>query len=922
MSAVLGSRPPTKWAFLLPPLWTGVALCLGISDPTGERRDRDDAEQARALENEEDRAVERARWNAMLRRDSSGRVLSRNRLKALQDACDMSIDLSMKPAAGEANGGARAFGVETFAGSAWQSLGPRPIASKQTTTRTWGSVSGRVSGVTIHPSDPSTLLLASATGGIWKSTDSGSSWRPVSDSAPGMAVSSVVYAPSNPSIAFAATGEVDNAGGETIPAQSLGTYLGAGVLKSNDGGETWRRVDADLPENAVLSRVVVHPADPQKVLVGVYLYQQVAANSFSSGGVYRSTDGGVHFTRTFFNRISDLVGDPGDSERVYAAAGRCSECPSSGVYASSDFGQTWTPSLTPANPVANFSSPSGRVRLGVTRAAGSTVIYASVLDADNQHAKAGIFRSGDGGATWSKVSTNSSMCPAPPSLSQCSYDHWISPDAGSSSTVYFGSIDIYKSSDGGASWAKIIDNYNTRSVSVPVHPDQHGGTPGGGAGTFYFATDGGLYRTRDGGLSFENLNATLTLSQFNGIALHPTDPEFASGGTQDNGNLFYTGQPQWQDRTSGDGGVNLIRRDNPSHVLAANYYAFLGFSANGGTDFAGATPCDTLMDCNRGEPLEDMSFYIPAIAAPAAPGTVFLGTNRIWSNSTFGADSRRWQARSSGSILATKGDFLTALEVVGDGSGIIWAGSSLGQVLLSTDGGAAFVNRSSGLPGGIVTRIVSVNPEERVAYVTLGGFLGSPSRHVFRTIDAGLTWSNVSSNLPDVPITALAIDPSDPQDLFVGSDVGVFRSIDGGTNWSTFNQGLPSVSVSDLKFHRVSGDLYAATYGRGVFRIKAPALPPVAAFHPAFAPAVAGQPMLFVDSSVNGPTSWSWSFGDPGSGASNSSAEKNPKHAFAATGTYTVTLTVHNAMGTSQVSQVVTVQTTPCLHCRRVVPFH
>jgi photosystem II stability/assembly factor-like uncharacterized protein len=831
----------------------------------------------------------------------------------------MPLDRSMRA------GGLRSAGaVELSAGSTWQPLGPRPIQSKNLADRNWGNVSGRISAIAVHPTDPSILLLASATGGVWKSTDAGASWRPVTDHAASLAGSAVVFAPSNPLVAYAATGEVDEAGAEAVPSQSLGIYLGAGLLRSADGGETWTRVDLDLPANAVLSRVVVSPTDPQNVLVGIYLSQDLSANSFHSGGVYRSTDGGVHFTRTFSNRISDLIGDPGDVNRVYLAAARCPDCPNpSGVYVSADFGRTWSASLTPGNPPANFTSPSGRIRLGAARASGATVLYASVLDTENSHANGGIFRSGDGGASWAKVSTASTMCPSPASANQCSYDHWIAAEPGSSSTVYFGSIDLYKSSDSGATWSKLTDNYNTRNVQVPVHPDQHGATPGVPAGTFYFTNDGGVYRTRDGGLSFENLNATLTLAQFNGITLHPTLANFAMGGTQDNGNLFYSGTAAWSDRTSGDGGIGVIRFDNPDHILASHYYARLAFSPDGGENFLGATPCNVLMDCSKDAPIDDMAFYPPIVTAPAAPGTVLLGSNRIWANPVFGSDARQWKPRSSASVLPTAGEFFTALDVLGDGSGTIWAGSDLGSVLVSTDGGATFVSMAEGLPAAVVTRIVAADPDGRTVYVAFGGFLGAPSRHVFRTTDGGTTWTNVSSNLPDVPVLSLTIDPNDENDLFVGSDAGVFRSVDGGANWSSFSQGLPNAAVTDLRFSRVSGELYASTYGRGAFRIAAPEVAPVAEFSPAVSVLVAGQSVLFVDISRNRPTAWAWNFGDPSSGASNTSTSKNPRHTFASPGAYTVTLTATNEAGTSEVSHTVVVGSSGACHrCPRVVPSH
>ncbi len=185
-----------------------------------------------------------------------------------------------------------------------------------------------------------------------------------------------------------------------------------------------------------------------------------------------------------------------------------------------------------------------------------------------------------------------------------------------------------------------------------------------------------------------------------------------------------------------------------------------------------------------------------------------------------------------------------------------------------------------------------------------------------------MTWTNISGNLPDVPITALVLDPSDPNDLFVGSDVGVLRSVDGGASWVTFNEGLPNAGVYALAFHRSTGDLWAATYGRGMFRILAPSLAPAADFSASPTGLFAGSPVLFVDSSGNSPTSWAWNFGDPASGAANTSTSKNPRHTYAAPGVYTVTLIVTNSVGSNLITHTVTISAGgPCKRCSRVTPF-
>ena len=859
------------------------------------------AEESPASKAPEDNPAARAQWNAMFRTDADGRLLSENRLKALTQACELPIDPSMTGGAdglGAGFAGQAKFTPDTFSGTSWQSIGPQPIQSKPYSDRAWGNVAGRVSAIAVHPSNASLILLGSATGGIWKSTDAGQTWRPVSDSAPSLAISSITFAPSNPSIAFATTGELDDWPLETVPSQSLGTYLGGGLLRSVDTGETWTRIDVNLPTSSIMSRVLVDPTNVQNVIVAILFQQDISGDGWFYQGIWLSGDGGVHFARTFAHAVTDLAQDPNDPKRLYFAASNsvCTGCPAGGVYLSTDFGQTWSPLFTTA-------AATGNIKIGVSRTQ-PTSIYASFVDDKNRHnaSSAGIFGSADAGQSWTRLGFDPSMCPAAPGTNQCGYDHWIRPDPSNPSIVYFGSINLYKSTNAGVNWFKITDNYNSSGNPVPVHPDQHAVafSPASSA-IVYFGNDGGIYKTADAGQTFQNLNSTLALTQFIGVTPHTTDPNTVFGGTQDNGGLRYTGQPLWTDRISGDGGFVKLRRDNPQVVTFAHFYAYLEYSTDGGSTISDVTDCVNLMDCTSSKYREPMAFYPPAASAPSAPSTLFLGTDRIWANNSFGSNSAAWAARSPTSITST---VFTALDVLGDGSSVIWAGSQGGGVWFSANGGATFT-RSSGLPTAVVTRVVAVTPDGRNAYATFGGFLGLPSSHIFRTTDAGTTWTNISSNLPDVPLTALAIDPSDPTDIFVGSDVGVFRSVNGGASWVSFNQGLPNVSVSDLVFHPASGDLYAATYGRGMFRIRAPGVvtaPASASF--SFSPPspAAAQLIQFTDTSTNSPASWFWTFGD-----GTTSTLQNPSKAFATGGSFTVALTVTNALGNSTASQTVAV---------------
>lgn len=882
----MSSRGPlaARLALLLLPAAAGFAA--GEGDRPPRRRDLPRA---------------RAEWNAMLRRDPAGAVSSANRLRALRQACEVPSDplLARPQPGGFSRSDAGPTTGPLAAGLSWRALGPWGASSGTA----WGKVAGRITALAVHPSNPDVVFVGAATGGIWKSTDGGRGFRPVSDGAPSLATSAIVFSPASPEVLYAATGEADSAYLEGNPASSLGTYLGAGLLRSVDGGETWSRVDVDLPENAVVSRVLVNPRNPQLVLVAVYLFHDVAAGLSRAGGTYLSTDGGVRFTRTFAHAASDLVQDPSSPDGVFAAFGvdgGCSSCTSpGGIWRSSDFGLTWSPSLTSGSPGTPIPTQPGQVKLTISATA-PPVLYASVLDRDDSHAAGGLFRSGDGGRTWEKRTVHPQMCPKD-GFNQCNYDHTLLVHPARPDLLYLGTVSLYVSEDGARTWRPLVEVY---APGASIHPDQHAlAVPSAAPGTLWVGNDGGLYRTADGGATFENLNGTLGLIQLNGLAFHPSIPEFLMGGTQDNGNLRTFDGLSWSDRTGSDGGFVLVRTDAPTEVLAANYYAYLNHSTTIGSSFRDVTPTGTLMT-EGGEPAEPMAFYPPAAAAPAAPGTVFLGAQRLWANASFGADRLAWAPRSTEKIVAS--GVMTALDVLGDGSGPVWVGGSRGDVHFSTDGGTTFATRSAGLPAAVVTDVRAVSGDGRSAYVAFGGYLGLPSRHVFVTTDAGTTWTNVSGELPDVPVTALVPAPSDPRELFAATDVGVFRSTNGGASWSAFSAGLPNTTVSSLAFRPGTRDLFAATYGRGAWTIAVPPAGASGSLTASFAlepglPAP-GQSVAFSDLSAGGPASWLWSFGDGGS-----SSEKNPRHVFANAGTFPVTLTVSNAGGSDSATRQVTV---------------
>jgi photosystem II stability/assembly factor-like uncharacterized protein len=681
----------------------------------------------------------------------------------------------------------------------WQAIGPRPTTPSY--RNNWGQTSGRINSIAVSPSNGRVVLVGSATGGIWRSVDGGISFAPSSDDQVDLAVGSIAFSKSNPSTVYAGMGDT-----------KLG-YLGSGVLKSTNEGRSWSRVsNSSLPSPGTISKLAVDPSDPNRVYVAQYA--KLTKEKVTSSGFYASTDGGVNWDRTQSGAPRDLAIDVSDPSTLYLGLSRIEKDtdPPFGLYRSTDRGKTWASLFTTEYEVRS----SRDIRIGVTAADADTLyVYHGGMLRSGFEATVRVSR--DGGATWIERGLNGV------DLAQFGYNTFISADPNDAETVYLGSRDLYKSTNGGVSWVNLTRNFTpaeipftyTPGISIS-HPDQHAlAFSPGNSNQFFIGNDGGISKTNDGGNSFQSLNATLSLTQFTSIALHPTDPAITYGGTQDNGTQRrFVGSGQWFEIATGDGGRVVINPQDPSNVFTTYVRGVVfRFYDNGGYfDYQVA------WNSSFSEPDNSprIAFY-PPFAGNGIDSTLYFGTWRLFLSTNSGES---WFA-PAGELDLTKGitdkgaDVLSAIAVSRSDTRIIYTGSSQGRAMVSVDGGTNWTDATGGLPDRFITSITVDPTNPAVAYLTVSGFNAG---HVFKTTDTGATWVDISGNLPDIPTNAIIIDPLNTGTIYIGTDIGIFRSTQGETVWRDFNKGLPPVIVQAFA-SQPNGLIQAATYGRGAFEL-------------------------------------------------------------------------------------------------------
>lgn len=647
--------------------------------------------------------------------------------------------------------------------STWTGLGPAPIGYLN-----GPATSGRINAIALQPKSSSVIYIGAATGGVWKTTDGGSTWTPLTDGTCGLAMGSIAIDQVNPQIVYAGTGE-DNFSGDS--------YQGCGLLRSTDGGSTWTPLGADVFTRsdgyaAHVARVLVDPATAGSTTSSVVF----VACSF---GLFRSATSGDTWTPVLGANVTDLVENPATPSTLYAGTA------GGAIYQSVDTGNTWV-ALGGGLPTSGM----GRTSLAVAPSKPS-VLYASFANASS--GSVSFYKTTDGGSTWTALAASGASC-----SSQCWYDMAITVSPVNDSIVYFSGFSLYRSGNAGASFANIGSAIHVDHHVLAVDPQ----TPT----TIYAGSDGGIFKSTDEGATWTTLNTTLAITQFYpGLSVSQTSATTMIGGTQDNGTAEWGGAALWPQVTGGDGGYTLYDPVSGATFVtyASGSYILGAYRRDKGSTY--------FYQRNSGINTSDRSEWIlPLVMDPSDHKVLYYGTYKLY-RSANSADS--WAAISGD--LTFGGGGISTVAVAPSDSSTIYVGAGDGKVSVTTDLGATWTDITAGLPSRYITRITVDAIDSRTAWLTVSGF---GSGHVFKTVNGGASWTDISYDLPNIPVNAV-VRQRGSEEIDVGTDIGIFALQDGASSWMPLAAGMPNTVVMDLVYDGPRGRLMAATHGRGAFSL-------------------------------------------------------------------------------------------------------
>ncbi|MDX9757619.1 MAG: T9SS type A sorting domain-containing protein [Bacteroidota bacterium] len=658
------------------------------------------------------------------------------------------------------------------------------------------NIGGRMRAVLFHPTETSTLYAGAASGGVWKSTDLGLSWRPLTDKMPRLPVGALVMDKNDPNILYAGTGEplgsnFGRSGGSPY-------YDGLGVMRSSDGGEQWSLLPWPKANSAV-HRIAVHPLSSDTLLVATV------------DKLYKSTDAGQTWSSALDGYITEVIYKPDNPATVYAAIGAEYGGSANGIYVSHAGGERFSWSKLDNNLPPGDST--ARVVMSIP-AANPNRIYAAMGlnrrkmtngDVDFK----GVFVSDDGGASWQR---HQNAIANDFTRGQAFYDLTIMARPDDPDVVFLGGIDLHRSINSAEGFAK-VSRWELRVLDPKnpayVHADQHHlAFKPDDPNTVAAACDGGIFVSTDGGANWMDRSAGLVTTQFYGITYAPSNPGLLYGGTQDNSNMRQPspGRTDWMYVGGGDGGRIAVDPKNPDlmylNINSTPYRTFDGVNfqpmTGGLSGYRGNWVRPMLLDPN-GDRLYTASDHVHRLS-PAK-------------------DATTWLTISNTKVVRGTG-IVTDLEMPEPNPRWMYSSSSDGKVfvcenLISLD--TEWYDESTGLPNRWISDIHIGWGTLRTIYAALSGYGTS---HAWKTTNGGKTWVDISGDLPDIPANAIIPSRTDSNAVFLATDLGVWYTTNGGENWKQYGNGLPNVVCYDMKL-TPENRLIVGTYGRGVWSVDA-----------------------------------------------------------------------------------------------------
>ncbi len=695
--------------------------------------------------------------------------------------------------------------------------------------------SGRFVDFAVVKQEPTTFYAATASGHLWKTVNNGITFEPLFENEKIFSIGDVAVAPSDPNIVWVGTGEANN---------SRSAYWGDGVYKSTDAGKTWKNMG--LEESHHIGRIVIHPTNPDVVYVAAlgHLYSMNPER-----GLYKTTDGGKAWekilgpvVRERHIGVVDAVMDPTNPEILYAATYDKERLPwtfnlggpGSGIHKTTDGGKTWKK--------LGGGLPGGMLgRIGIDiYLRNPNILYACIENANKkdmsdeeryQELRAGkasrgmidgeVYRSEDGGETWSKVNTDKENIGGAPGY----YYGQIRIDPNDDKVVHVLSASSWGTKDGGKTWDRRPLGFGGDDHALWIDPDN--------SNHILLGYDHGLGITYDRGKNWYHPD-NLSLAQFYAVGFDFSYPYRVAGGLQDNGSKMGPSTSRdgrsinfedWERVGGGDGMYNEFDWQTNSYLYNESQFGPLQR-----TDLK--TGESKSIAYSRQNPKLRWNWNSPILVSPHDSDVIYHAGN-VLVKSTFRGEN--WKEISPD--LTTNDPEKLTTGKGGDGNiqyctittidesplvqGLLWVGTDDGNVWITKDDGKNWTkcnDKITGNPGYWVSRVAASPNNPGTAYVSYTGYRRDDFRpFLYKTTDYGETWTSIAANLPDEPINVIREHHKNPDLLFVGTEFAVYVSIDGGKTWNKMKNNMPTQPVQDLKIHPRENDIILATHGRGIY---------------------------------------------------------------------------------------------------------
>lgn len=693
----------------------------------------------------------------------------------------------------------------------WSPVGPYNLPGNLTGYMENGI--GRMNCIAFHPTNANTYYVGVAQGGMWKTTNNGTSWTPLTDNLPITRISDICIDPNNTNTIYISLCDfeyIDVA--LNLDGRKRHTHYGLGVYKTTDGGSNWAPTGLSFQltdgDASLIRKILVNPANSN---------QLVAAGA---NGIYTSANGGTSWTHVMDSLMWDLVQDPVVPTTLYAASGwlATSNTGYAAIYKSTDFGASWAMLPSGVPPTGSVQ----RIKLAIAPSDNNYVYAFAVDEFDGTN---GIYKSTNAGTSWTYINPGLNPLGYDDGFStggQGTYDLGFSVNPLDKNIVYVGGVNVWASSDGANTFEPA--SHWTLFYGPTLHGDIHFIETHPLTGQIFVCSDGGLYRTNNittqpwttatsgtpWPTSWTNISNGMAVTSFYRMSSSRNFTGRLSAGAQDNATFYYDGTA-WNTIFGGDGMDNYLDPINDNVIIGSSQYGNFYVSVDNG--FSYGDPGVNVMGDN-GE------WVSPIIADYNNPGTIYVGFSSYVTKSVDGGMS--WNALSQLPSNGINDNETSSIAVANTNSNMIYVtrrmrfefGSPAGAYR-STNGGSTWTEITSNLPDTLYYTSVDVSQTDaNTAYVALAGL--TAGEKVYRTINGGTSWQNISYNLPNAPVNCIRTAPG-TNTLIACSDFGVFVFDPVANTWADMSTGLPNVIVSDMEFNDVLDKVYVSTFGRGIW---------------------------------------------------------------------------------------------------------